>query len=83
MVHLEPDSVRVLEEERVVARRPGSLLGGVVSSPAASRISDDEMARINIEASAALAEWIDLHRTDPGRHALFGICLIQGTRGAC
>jgi Protein of unknown function (DUF433) len=25
------------------------------------------MARINIEASAALAEWIDLYRGDPGR----------------
>jgi hypothetical protein len=58
-------------------------LWDAVSSPAVSRISDEEMARINIEASAALAEWIDLHRTDPGRHALFGICLIQGTRGAC
>jgi len=31
-----------------------------------SRISDEEMARINIEASAALAEWIDLHRADRG-----------------
>lgn len=30
------------------------------------RISDEEMARINIEASAALAEWIDLYRADPG-----------------
>ncbi len=29
-----------------------------------SRISDGEMARINIEASAALAEWIDLSRSD-------------------
>lgn len=27
-----------------------------------SRISNDEMARINIEASAALAEWVDLYR---------------------
>jgi hypothetical protein len=32
-----------------------------------SRISDEEMARINIEASAALAEWIDLHRASDGR----------------
>jgi len=31
-----------------------------------SRISDEEMARINIEASAALAEWIDLFRSDRG-----------------
>ncbi|MBI3637328.1 MAG: hypothetical protein HY216_14130 [Candidatus Rokubacteria bacterium] len=37
-----------------------------VHSPRTSRISDAEMARINIEASAALAEWIDLYRTDPG-----------------
>jgi len=38
-----------------------------VDSPSASRISDEEMARINIEASAALAEWIDLYRSDRGR----------------
>ena len=37
-----------------------------VNSASTSRISDDEMARINIEASAALAEWIDIYRTDPG-----------------
>lgn len=37
-----------------------------VESPSTSRISDDEMARINIEASAALAEWIDIYRADPG-----------------
>ena len=36
--------------------------------PGTSRISDEEMARINIEASAALAEWIDLYRSDPGGH---------------
>ena len=35
-------------------------------SPRASRISDEEMARINIEVSAALAEWIDIYRADPG-----------------
>jgi hypothetical protein len=34
----------------------------------ASRISDGEMARINIEVSAALAEWIDLYRADEGGH---------------
>ncbi|HEY3447845.1 MAG TPA: hypothetical protein VGK67_15925 [Myxococcales bacterium] len=34
-------------------------------SSVASRISDAEMARINIEASAALARWIDLFRDDP------------------
>ncbi len=37
-----------------------------VHSPETSRISDEEMARINIEASAALAEWIDVYRADPG-----------------
>lgn len=40
-----------------------------VSSPTASRISDEEMARINIEAAAALADWIDLYRTDRGGRA--------------
>ena len=35
-----------------------------VRSPRTSRIHDAEMARINIEASAALAEWIDLSRAD-------------------
>jgi hypothetical protein len=33
-------------------------------SPQTSRISDGEMARINIESSAAMAEWIDISRTD-------------------
>ena len=37
-----------------------------VDSPNTSRISDEEMARINIEASAALADWIDLYRADRG-----------------
>src|SRR5213593_2401397 len=37
-----------------------------VRSASTSRISDEEMARINIEASAALATWIDLYREDPG-----------------
>lgn len=37
-----------------------------VDSPGTSRISDEEMARINIEASAALAEWIDLYRAERG-----------------
>lgn len=37
-----------------------------VDSLATSRITDEEMARINIEASAALAEWVDLYRADPG-----------------
>lgn len=30
-----------------------------------SRISDGEMARINIEASVALSEWVVLFRADP------------------
>ena len=37
-----------------------------VHSERTSRISDDEMARVNIEASAALAEWIDLYRKERG-----------------
>ncbi len=37
-----------------------------VQSTGASRISNDEMARINIEASAALADW-DASRARPGR----------------
>jgi len=60
-----------------VALRWGSYLAVLVDrdkpvSPVAvqttgtSRISDDEMARINIEASAALAEWIDISRADDG-----------------
>jgi hypothetical protein len=36
-----------------------------VKSAGTSRICDQEMARINIEASAARAEWIDLC-ADPG-----------------
>ena len=32
---------------------------------ATSRVGDGEMARVNIEASAALAEWIDFHGGDP------------------
>jgi len=39
-----------------------------VPSAKTSRISDDEMARINIEASAALAQWIDLYRSDARLH---------------
>jgi hypothetical protein len=37
-----------------------------VKDPTTSRISDGEMARMNIEASAALSEWIDIYRADPG-----------------
>ncbi len=37
-------------------------------SPAASRICNSEMARINIEASAALAEWIDISREDRSKY---------------
>jgi hypothetical protein len=36
--------------------------------PETSRICDSEMARINIEASAALAEWIDVSRTNHGTY---------------
>jgi hypothetical protein len=39
-----------------------------VKSPEVSRISDSEMARINIEASAALSEWIDISRADRGHY---------------
>ncbi|MBN8467401.1 hypothetical protein JYJ95_12830 [Corallococcus exiguus] len=35
-----------------------------VNSHETSRIDNDEMARINIETSAAMAEWIDICRTD-------------------
>lgn len=37
-----------------------------VNSKETSRISNEEMARINIEASAALAEWINLYRQERG-----------------
>jgi hypothetical protein len=37
-------------------------------APEQSRISDSEMARINIEASAALERWIDLQKTDVNRY---------------
>jgi hypothetical protein len=37
-----------------------------VDSASTSRISDEEMARINIEASAALADWIGVYRADRG-----------------
>jgi hypothetical protein len=37
-----------------------------VRSPDTSRMGDGEMARINIEASAALAEWIDIYRAERG-----------------
>jgi len=43
----------------------GKPLWSEVRSLKVSRISDEEMARINIEASAAVADWIDLYRCDP------------------
>jgi hypothetical protein len=43
-------------------------LWDAADTPGTSRISDDEMARINIEASAAMAEWIDFYRTDANGH---------------
>jgi hypothetical protein len=45
----------------------GKPLCEAARSAGTSRISDEEMARINIEASAALAEWVDLCRTEAGR----------------
>jgi len=39
-----------------------------VHSQQTSRISDHEMARINIEASAALADWVDLCRSDRSQY---------------
>jgi hypothetical protein len=39
-----------------------------VRSPERSRIADSEMARINIEASAALAEWVDIARAQPATY---------------
>ena len=39
-----------------------------VRSPGTSRIADAEMARIAIEATAALSEWIDLLRADEAFH---------------
>jgi hypothetical protein len=42
-----------------------------VKSATTSRISDQEMARINIEASAALAEWVDLFRADQDQRLYF------------
>ena len=34
-------------------------------SPGTSRIADSGMARVNVEASAALSDWIDLCRDEP------------------
>lgn len=48
-------------------------LWAAVRSPTTSRIADAEMARIHIEASAALAEWIDLYRAEPGGAAYRGL----------
>jgi hypothetical protein len=42
-----------------------------VKAPTTSRISDEEMARINIEASAALAEWVDLCRANRRQRSYF------------
>jgi hypothetical protein len=44
-------------------------LWDAVHTPSRSRISEEEMARINLEASSAMAQWIDLYRSDPGAHA--------------
>jgi len=45
-------------------KRPSPAAG----SMGVSRISDGEMARINIEASAALERWLDLRRSEPERY---------------
>lgn len=42
-----------------------------VKSPSTSRISDEEMARINVETSAAVAEWVDLCRADRNQRLYF------------
>jgi hypothetical protein len=47
-----------------------------IRDPEKSRIFDDEMAQINIEASAALAQWIDLMRSDWQRY----LALVQASR---
>ncbi len=47
-----------------VCLRWGSYFAVPAFDPEVSCISDGEMARINIEASAALAGWIDLVRTE-------------------
>lgn len=47
----------------------GKPLWRAVRDASVSRISDDEMARINIEASAAMGEWIDIYRADPSGQA--------------
>jgi len=50
----------------------------------ASRISDGEMARINVEASAALEEWINLLRQDPVHHERLvakAVCYLPMRRG--
>jgi hypothetical protein len=39
-----------------------------VTDEAILHISGGEMGRIDVEASAALAEWIDLHRQDAPRY---------------
>ena len=72
---LPTDYVTIEVEAAAVALRWGSYFAVLADrckplwpqarSPGASRISDSEMARINIEASAALAEWIDLLREEP------------------
>jgi hypothetical protein len=44
-----------------------------VKSPTTSRISDQEMARINIEASAGLAAWVDLCRSHKNQRLYFNL----------
>jgi hypothetical protein len=55
---------RAAAASRSSLRPPAARLAG--PSQGISRISDEEMARFNIEASAALAAWIDPWRVDQG-----------------
>jgi len=59
-------SSQLLSSALLEPERPDKPVWPEVHSAGASRISDAEMARINIASSAALAEWIDLYRADPG-----------------
>lgn len=59
----------------VLLDRSKPLCAGI-KDPEKSRISDGEIARINVEASAALAQWIDLMRDDWSRY----LALVQASR---
>ena len=59
------------------ARRPRPTAGGQGRAARTSRISDAEMARINIETSAARAEWIDLYRRERGGGLYGRLCSVR------